>query len=219
MGSSKVIGFAFLVLFLLDLSFATRILKEYGADGGGGGGGGGKGGESGGGSAVGAGSGYGLGSGSRYGGADGHGYEVEARKVEVAEEVAAVGEVEPHGLDQATVQDMDPVLVTDQELEGGKVTAAVVVPVLVQGFVFLIGMEMQVAEAEVAVAKTLREVHHLGMDQAMVEEGTEAGEEKAMEVKLVQDPDPDRGEEVDRDMGQDTAVERMVHPEVEETTN
>ena len=78
--------------------------------------------------------------------------------------------------------------------------AAVVVPDLVQGFAFLIGMEMQVAEVEVAVAKTLREVHHPGMDQAMVEEGAEAME-------------------VDRDMGQDTAAERMVHPEVEETTD
>ena len=39
----------------------------------------------------------------------------------------------------------------------------------------------------------------------MVEKGAEAGEEEAMEV--------------DRDMGQDTAAERMVHPEVEETTD
>ena len=74
MGSSKVMGFAFLVLLLLDLSFAARILKEYGADGGGEGGGGEEGGGGGGGSAVGAGSGYGSGSGSGYGGADGHGY-------------------------------------------------------------------------------------------------------------------------------------------------
>ena len=157
----------------------------------------------------------------------GTGMQVVEVEVGVAEEVAAVGELEPPGLDQATVQDMDPVLVTGQEveagkvevaeevaavgeveppgLEGEKVAAAVVVPDLVQGFVFLIGLEMQVAEVEVAVEKTLREVHRPGMDQAMVEDGAEAGEEEAMEV--------------DRDMGQDTAAERMVHPEVEETTD
>ena len=94
----------------------------------------------------------------------GTGMQVVEVEVGVAEEVAAVGEVEPPGLDQATVQDMDLVLVTGQEveagkvevaeevaavgeveppgLEGGKVAAAVVVLDLVQGFVFLIGMEM-----------------------------------------------------------------------------
>ena len=166
----------------------------------------------------------------------------------VAEEVAAVGELEPPGLDQATVQDMDPVLVTDQEVEAGNVAAAVVV----QGVVLLIGMGMQVAGVEILVAETLREVHHPGMDQALVQEraealggapdtdqgaevGTEAGvvvakevgeeEEEAMEVELVQnpdpdpDPDPDMGKEVDRDMGQETAAGRRVYPEVEEMTN
>ena len=159
----------------------------------------------------------------------GTGMQVVEVEVGVAEEVVAVGELKPPGLDQATVQDMDPVLVTGQEVEGGKVAAAVVVPDLVQGFVFLIGIGMQVAEVEVAVAKTLREVHHRGMDQG-AEVGTEEGvvvakevgeeEEEAMEVELVQnpDPDPDMGKEVDRDMGQETAAGRRVYPEVEEMT-
>ena len=115
--------------------------------------------------------------------------------------------------------------------------AAAVFPDLVQGYVFLIGIGMQVAEVEVAVAKTLREVHHPGMDQGAkegAEVGTEAGvvvakevweeeEEGAMEVELVQnpdpDPDPDMGKEVDRDMGQETAAGRRAYPEVEEMTN
>ena len=109
----------------------------------------------------------------------GTGMQVVEVEVGVAEEVAAVGEVEPPGL------------------EGGKVAAAVVVPDLVQGFAFLIGMEMQVAEVEVAVAKTLKEVHHQGAEvgtEAGVEVAKEVGEEEeveAMAVKLVQDPDPD----------------------------
>ena len=216
----------------------------------------------------------------------GTGMQVVEVEVGVAEEVAAVGELEPPGLDQATVQDMDPVLVTGQEVEAGNVAAAVVV----QGVVLLIGMGMQVAGVEILVAETLREVHHPGMDQALVQEraealggapdtdqgaevgteagvvvakevgkeeevesveegtealgpatgvapdtdqgagvGTEAGvvvakevgeeeEVEAMAVKLVQDPDPDMGAEVDRDMGQERAAERRFYPEVEEMT-
>ena len=74
--------------------------------------------------------------------------------------------------------------------------AAVVVPELVQGFVLLIGMGIQVAEVEVAVAKTLREVHHPGMDQAMVQEGAEA-----LGPATGVAPDTDQGVEVGTEAG------------------
>ena len=73
--------------------------------------------------------------------------------------------------------------------------AAVVVPELVQGFVLLIGMGIQVAEVEVAVAKTLREVHHPGMDQAMVQEGEALGPATGVA------PDTDQGVEVGTEAG------------------
>ena len=74
--------------------------------------------------------------------------------------------------------------------------AAVVVPELVQGFVLLIGMGIQVAEVEGAVAKTLREVHHPGMDQAMVQEGAEA-----LGPATGVAPDTDQGVEVGTEAG------------------
>ena len=88
--------------------------------------------------------------------------------------------------------------------------AAVVVPELVQGFVLLIGMGIQVAEVEVAVAKTLREVHHPGMDQAMVQEGAEALG-PAARVAL----DADQGAEVGTEAGVEVAKEVGEEEEVE----
>ena len=68
--------------------------------------------------------------------------------------------------------------------------------VVVQGVVLLIGMGIQVAEVEVAVAKTLREVHHPGMDQAMVQEGAEA-----LGPATGVAPDTDQGVEVGTEAG------------------
>ena len=203
MGSSKVVGFAFLVLLLLDLSFAARILKEYGADGGGGGGSGEEGGGGGGGSAVGTGSGYGSGSGSGYGGADGHGYASGGGGGGGSGGGGGGGRAEAPGSGSGYCSGNGSGSGNGSSSGygsgsgGGKVAAEVVVPDLVQGFVFLIGIGMQVAEVEVAVAKTLKEVHHQGAEvgtEAGVEVAKEVGEEEeveAMAVKLVQDPDPD----------------------------
>ena len=88
--------------------------------------------------------------------------------------------------------------------------AAVVVPELVQGFVLLIGMGIQVAEVEVAVAKTLREVHHPGMDQAMVQEGAEA-----LGPATGVAPDTDQGAEVGTEAGVEVAKEVGEEEEVE----
>ena len=106
--------------------------------------------------------------------------------------------------------------------------AAAVFPDLVQGYVFLIGIGMQVAEVEVAVAKTLKEVHHQGAEvgtEAGVVVAKEVGEEEEVEAveegKEALGPaagvalDADQGAEVGTEAGVEVAKEVGEEEEVE----